>query len=44
MNYLVEDGELLISAAVHFDTGIYCERSTLSVLYLAGSGSSDIES
>ena len=41
MNYLVEDAELLTCAAVHFDTGIYCERSTFSVVYLVGSGSSD---
>ena len=44
MNYLVEDVELLTSAAVHFDTGIYCEHCTLSIVYLVGSGSPDIES
>ena len=44
MNYLVEDVQLLTYGAVHSDTGIYCERITLRVLYLAVSDSSVIES
>ena len=35
--------ELSTFGAVHFDTGIYCERCMLSVLYLAGSITCDIE-